>query len=393
VEQPESIEISQLLEEIQSAVDERRRMAAYPPELEAELAEHFERVQEFRVRGDMPWQPRSPEALSEPLGPVGWFARSRINIESKVPGGKLAHRAVGGVTARQVQGALHMVQEYTETLHGVVGELAANDVAAFKVIDSVQARIDALDERLQDLQRRYDSYVRALGHDPSNSDPPWFDSIALERFRGERDVLMHRYEGLADRFVGKGPVLDFGCGRGDFLHLLAAREVAATGAELDPQIAAVAKDEGLPVVCANGFDILADIPAGGLGGLVSLQVIEHMERGVLLHFIDEARRVLRPGGLVVFETPNPRSLFVHASSFWLDATHVRLVDPEYLAVVMDMAGFHDVEIEYRSPLPPPMLIEGDEAGDALPETVVARNARRLNQLVFAACDYAVIAVR
>ncbi len=169
--------------------------------------------------------------------------------------------------------------------------------------------------------------------------------------------------------------------------------MVATGVELDPLVAEPAQREGLPVICANGFDTLHDLPADGLGGLVSLQVIEHLEREMLLHFIDEARRVLRPGGLLVMETPNPRSLFVHASSFWLDATHVRLVDPEYLAVVVEMAGFHDVEIEYRSPLPGPMLIEGDEAGEEMPDDVLARNARRLNQLVFAACDYAVYAVR
>ncbi|MGQ0823990.1 MAG: class I SAM-dependent methyltransferase [Actinomycetota bacterium] len=387
MDQPQSIEISQLLEQIEAAVAARRQTAAYPPDLERDLAEHFERVQEFRVTADTP-RPRLADQVISPLVSTGWFPRSRITIESKVPGGQIAHRAIGGITARQVQGALHLVEEYADAVKGVVHELASTDLSLSRTIENLHARVDALQSRLEKLTRRVETRLRFLGRDSFGEDPSWFDPIALEKFRGARDDIMYKYEALADRLIGKDPVLDFGCGRGDFLHLLAAREVVAAGVELDPNIAVVAQKEGLPVVCGDGFDTLAAIPAGELGGFVSLQVIEHMEREVLLHLIDEVRRVLRPGGLLVLETPNPRSLFVHASSFWLDATHVRLVDPEYLAMVCDMAGFGEVEIEYRSHLPEPTLLETDPD-----DNLATRNVLRLNEVVFAACDYAVIAVR
>ena len=385
MEKVESIEIAQVLEEIKAAVAERRKMAAYPPELESELAEHFERVQKFRVTHDTP-RPRLPEEISAPLVSVGWFARSRIPVESSFPGGKAFQRAVGGATARWVQGALHMVEEYTDVMYGVVNELASNDVSASNAIDALQVRVDAMHERLEQVARQLGLHSRSLSAVPP--EPEWFDPIALERFRGNRDDLMWRYEGLADRFIGKAPVLDFGCGRGDFLHLLTARDIICSGVELDARIAQSGRDEGLAIAIGDGFDALANFGEGELGGLVSLQVIEHLEREVLLHFIDEARRVLRPGGVLVFETPNPRSLFVHASSFWLDATHVRLVDPEYLALVLEMAGFHDIEIEYRSELPEPTRLERHPT-----DNLITRNVLRLNELVYAACDYAVIAKR
>ncbi len=394
MEQPESIEISQLLEEIEAAVDDRRRTAAYPPELESELAEHFERVLGFRVSGAASWRPRPIDQVLSELGPASWFARSRINVDSRVPGGKAAHKAIGGITARQVQGALHLVEEYAHAMHGVAEELATNDISVANALDAVLARVDAVDQRVGELSRQLNVTIRRLGDDPARNDPDWFDSVALETFRGPRNALMHKYESIADRFVGQSPVLDFGCGRGDFMHLLTARDITTIGVELDVAVAKQAQDEGLPVEVADGFDVLARTADGALGGLVSLQVIEHLTRGTLLHLIDEARRVLRPGGLLAFETPNPRSLFVHASSFWLDATHVRLVDPEYLELVLKMAGFNDVEIEYRSPLPEPMQIETarTKSGEALDE-LQSRNARRLNQLVFAECDYAIVAVR
>ncbi|MFN2385760.1 MAG: methyltransferase, partial [Thermoanaerobaculia bacterium] len=96
-------------------------------------------------------------------------------------------------------------------------------------------------------------------------------------------------------------------------------------------------------------------------------------------FLREARRVLVPGGLLILETINTDSLSA-LRAFFLDPTHVRPVPPEALEFLAGAAGFTDARIEYRSPLPEPERLEEATANDA-----------KLNRLLFAPQDYALIA--
>jgi O-antigen chain-terminating methyltransferase len=96
---------------------------------------------------------------------------------------------------------------------------------------------------------------------------------------------------------------------------------------------------------------------------------------------------VRPGGKVVIETVNPQSLYVYAHAFYVDPTHVRPVHPAWLLFLFEQAGFASTVIDWRSPPPEVDRLEtvGDPAHDA--------NVERLNQLLFAAQDYAVVAIR
>src|SRR5437764_277747 len=54
--------------------------------------------------------------------------------------------------------------------------------------------------------------------------------VAFEnRFRGERADLRERLGGYVDVFAGLAPVVDLGCGRGEFLELLRERGIGARG--------------------------------------------------------------------------------------------------------------------------------------------------------------------
>jgi hypothetical protein len=58
----------------------------------------------------------------------------------------------------------------------------------------------------------------------------------------------------------------------------------------------------------------------------------------------EALRVLRPGGLLILETPNPENLVVGASSFYLDPTHLRPLPPLLLSFLPEQVGYARVKI-------------------------------------------------
>jgi SAM-dependent methyltransferase len=104
---------------------------------------------------------------------------------------------------------------------------------------------------------------------------------------------------LGERWLGQGLTLDLGCGVGHSYHLLAPREtvgvdVDATALEGQDRRTVVADMRALP------------FEDGSFGSVISVQSLEHVpdpERAVA-----EVARVLEPGGVAVFVTPNRLTL-------------------------------------------------------------------------------------
>ncbi len=210
--------------------------------------------------------------------------------------------------------------------------------------------------------------------------PPGVYALFEERFRGrpadiaagQRDYL-HWLRGLP------GPLLDVGCGRGEFLRLLAEAGIAAAGIEANPVTAAACRAAGLDVAEGDAFEALGRRKDGTLGAVTAFQVVEHWEPASIFRFLREARRVTAPGGVLVLETVNTDSLSA-LRTFYLDPTHVRPVPAEALRFLAEAVGFADVVLEERSPLPRAQrLDEGSE------------NDRKLNALLFGPQDYALVA--
>jgi O-antigen chain-terminating methyltransferase len=220
--------------------------------------------------------------------------------------------------------------------------------------------------------------------------------VAFEnRFRGSRDEIRERLRGYADAFRGLGPVADLGCGRGEFLELLREANVDAVGAETNARAAAECRERGLAVEETGLLEFLAGRPAGSLGGVFAAQVAEHLPPAVLQAAFREAQRALRPGGLLVFETVNVRSVVGFHEVFIRDPTHERPLHPETLCFLAAAAGFSDVRIEMRSPLDASASLQAVPAA-GLPEAAAQalnENVQRLNSLLYGPQEYALIARR
>ena len=225
--------------------------------------------------------------------------------------------------------------------------------------------------------------------------------LLLEAFRGPEEEIIHRLDHYLPKLRERGPVLDLGCGRGELLLMLREAGVKAAGVEGDPALATAARRRGLEVVEGDVLDVLRAQGDGTRGAVTAVHLLEHLSPATLAAVLSEVRRVLRAGGLLVAECPNPHSLRVGAALYWQDPTHQRPLLPETLDLFMRAAGFSVDRIETLHPFPSDQLLMDDAGGtDAAADSDIAtltarvdRLRRRLDDLLNGPRDYAVWAVK
>jgi O-antigen chain-terminating methyltransferase len=220
-----------------------------------------------------------------------------------------------------------------------------------------------------------------------------------DRFRGSREAIRSRLESYLPCFAGASDVLDVGCGRGEFLELLAAAGIGARGIDLNHEMVEGCRMRGLDVHEADAVGYLSSLDDGSLGGLFAAQVVEHLQPGYLLRFLELAFLKIRPGGRIVLETLNPACWVAFFDSYIRDITHVWPLHPETMQYLVLASGFPRAEITFRSPVPPqdrlqtvPVPSDTDPALADLAEAFNA-NAEKLNGRLFTHLDYAVIGER
>jgi SAM-dependent methyltransferase len=298
-------------------------------------------------------------------------ARDRLNVATAPTD---AHLAIASVEQRMVS-----VQAQAE------GLLALRD------------RIEVLSEELRAVHSTLAAAAPppeiALAAQRAASDSRY---TAFEnRFRGDREAVRGRQADYVRLFAGHAPVVDLGCGRGEFLDLLRSHGIAARGIEGSASAVQECRARGLDVSQGDLLELLCSQPAGSLGGLFAAQVAEHLPPPVLAAVLAEAHRVLREDGLLVLETVNAACGLAFLDVFIRDLTHERPLHPETLRFMVAAAGFAEVRIEMRSPVPADVRL-GLLPSGALPPPVLKvlnENAERLNALLFSPLDYAVIARR
>ena len=204
-------------------------------------------------------------------------------------------------------------------------------------------------------------------------------------FRGTRDEIKERQKVYLPFFTGASqspsqPVLDLGCGRGEWLELLSEAGIAASGVDVNEEMLSDCRARGLRVERGDALQRLRSTPSSSLGAVTAFHLVEHLSFDTLIELIDESVRVLRPGGLCLFETPNPANILVATQGFYLDPTHERPLPSPLLRYLVEARGFCDVRCEEVNPYPEWI---GEQEEDSL--------EARFNRLVYGPRDYAVVA--
>jgi len=216
---------------------------------------------------------------------------------------------------------------------------------------------------------------------PLPLEAPQFDyGRFTERFRGTEEYVKKNIQFYLPRFKDCGPVLDIGCGRGEFLEMMRDAGVAARGIDLSEESVARCRQKGLAAEQADLFAYLRDQPDRSLGGIFCAQVIEHLPPASLPDLIRLASDKLSTDGLLAIETPNPECLAIFASHFYLDPTHSRPVPHPLMAFYMEEWGLGQIEVERLSP-----AVESMPALASLPE--------EFRDAFFGGLDYAIFGVK
>ncbi|MEH2046197.1 class I SAM-dependent methyltransferase [Nostoc sp.] len=169
--------------------------------------------------------------------------------------------------------------------------------------------------------------------------------VAFEdQFRGSREQILNRLKVylplIEEAKIGRlnSPILDVGCGRGEWLELLRESGYTARGIDINRVMLEQCRSRGLEVIEADVIAHLRALPDSSLGAVTGFHIIEHLPFETLVQLFDEAVRVLKQGGLVVFETPNTRNILVGSGDFYRDPTHKNPIHPDTISFLAESRG-------------------------------------------------------
>lgn len=266
-------------------------------------------------------------------------------------------------------------------LHGLM-RLAEIPNALVTLDTAHRTRQHELQTQIHELRQALADHAEHLAPDQDLMD--WYQDFE-EQFRGPPEVIRERLSVYLPYLAtaplsAQTPLLDLGCGRGDWLELLRDQGYPARGVDTHPQALSAARGRGLEVESADVLEWLDSQAPDRLGAVSAFHLVEHLPFGVLLRLLDGAFRALAPEGVLIIETPNPENLAVGACHFHTDPTHLKPVVPAVLEFTARRCGFDDVRLLRLNPDLPEHRVTGEGAC-----------VDRLNAVLHGPRDYALVA--
>jgi 2-polyprenyl-3-methyl-5-hydroxy-6-metoxy-1,4-benzoquinol methylase len=244
-----------------------------------------------------------------------------------------------------------------------------------------------LDKARQELAQPGErDYLTTLAREAEHTLDAFYFALE-EQFRGSRAEIKNRLQVYLPLIVEAGvgrndkPILDVGCGRGEWLELLAENDLRASGIDANRIQVAKSREFNLDVSEAELLSYLRSINDSSLGAVTGFHIVEHLPIETLVAFLDETVRVVKPGGVVIFETPNPENVLVGSCNFYFDPTHRNPLPAPVLKFLVESRGFQNVRVLKLNPSDE-ALVKG-----------TSELTKRFNQYFYGPMDYAVVGWR
>ena len=277
----------------------------------------------------------------------------------------------GQISANLTHSAALQTQVITAQTH--IQQIAADAQALSERQDTISAQVEAHSAAL-----RYTELPVHVGPEPAETSGPVDLSAgyaSLKRlvqnkvdenendalYEGLQIVLRGREEGIRDRqqlYIESLsstmrnrslPILDIGCGRGEFLGILRDAGPSGVGIDINDAFVEHVRQAGLEAHSGDAIAYMDSLDDNSLGGITAFQVIEHVGFDYLQNLLKVAHSKLAPGGFILLETVNPYCLDTF-KSFYLDPTHVKPIPKDLLTVTMIFYGFESPQSYWQSPV-------------------------------------------
>jgi O-antigen chain-terminating methyltransferase len=223
------------------------------------------------------------------------------------------------------------------------------------------------------------------------------DYLRFEQtYRGTSKEIIAKQSCYLAYFKNCKRVLDVGCGKGDFLQLLKENQIGAYGIDSNHEMVSFCNQQGLEVLEEDGIKHLNALEDESIDGIFASQFIEHLPPEHFKNFIQLGYSKLKPDSFMIVETINPACLHAYLNTFLLDLSHSKALHPLALKFLFEIVGFEKVETLFLSPISDEVRLEEISIPPRMhikPKRWLAsfnRNVERLNKLIFAHQDYAVI---
>lgn len=171
-----------------------------------------------------------------------------------------------------------------------------------------------------------------------------------DKYRGSRELIKSRLEVYLPflkkikEIEAELKAIDLGCGRGEWLELTREFGFQSHGIDMDAGMLENVKSLGLSAELGDAVEYLKTLPDESVSIVSGFHIVEHLPFDVLQSLIQEALRVLKPGGLIILETPNPENIKVATADFYLDPTHVRPIPSQLLSFLTEYYGFERTKV-------------------------------------------------
>lgn len=240
-------------------------------------------------------------------------------------------------------------------LHAKVNTLLSDLSNTQKNLADNLTALESIDARIVNLQYRFEKLKEPAGSGSpivrvndtvsDNHDFDYFYKLFEDRFRGTEDIIKTRVAEHLPHFkalpgkLQKLPIIDIGCGRGEFLSVLKDSKLHGIGVDMNSSMVERTKALGLEAVENDAYTYLLDKKTDSFAAIAGFHIVEHIPFEILMKIFEQCYRTIAPGGFALFETPNPQALSVGANTFYLDPSHQRPIPPQLLAFMLESVGF------------------------------------------------------
>ncbi|GAA4296446.1 hypothetical protein GCM10023142_35180 [Anaerocolumna aminovalerica] len=135
-------------------------------------------------------------------------------------------------------------------------------------------------------------------------------------------------------------VIDLGCGECEWVELLNDNGFHAKGVDSNSSVVKKVKEilPNINIEEIDAFSYLKRLDDNSVDILSSLHMVEHLDMIELIELLSECKRVLKSGGVLIVETPNPQNILTSTYYFNMDPTHKKPIPPELLAFLVNESG-------------------------------------------------------